>query len=38
MLKVVKGLEYTISLPKDLGKAMSDMMLRLTQPQPNTAM
>jgi hypothetical protein len=31
VLKVFKGLEYTISLPKDLGKAMTDMMLRLTQ-------
>ncbi len=33
VLKVFKGLEYTISLPKDLGKAMNDMMLRLTQRQ-----
>ncbi len=31
VLKVFKGLEYTISLPKDLGKAMNDMMLRLTK-------
>ena len=38
VLKVFKGLEYTISLPKDLGKAMSDMMLRLTQPKPQAAM
>ena len=31
ILNVFKGLEYTIRIPKDLGKAMNDMMLRLTQ-------
>jgi len=29
VLKAYKGLEYTITLPKDLGKAMSDMLFRL---------
>lgn len=29
-LKVYKGLEYTITLPRDLGNAMTDMMFRLS--------
>ena len=29
-LKVYKGLEYTISLPRDLGAAMTDMMFRMS--------
>ena len=29
VLKAYKGLEYTITLPKDLGRAMSDMLFRL---------
>jgi hypothetical protein len=33
VLKAYKGLEYTITLPKDLGKAMSDMMFRLADRQ-----
>jgi hypothetical protein len=30
-LKVYKGLEYTITLPRDLGAAMTDMMFRMTK-------
>jgi len=29
-LKVYKGLEYTISLPRDLGAALTDMMFRMS--------
>jgi len=29
-LKIYRGLEYTISLPKDFGRAMKDMMGRMT--------
>jgi hypothetical protein len=32
-LKVYKGLEYTITLPHDLGSALTDMMFRLTKKQ-----
>lgn len=30
VLKIYRGLEYTISLPKDFGRAMKDMMGRVT--------
>ena len=32
VLKIYKGLEYTISLPKDFGRAMKDMMGRVSSP------
>ena len=38
-LKFYRGLEYTISLPKDFGRAMKDMMARIagkTEPSVNT--
>ncbi len=38
-LKFYRGLEYTISLPKDFGRAMKDMMARIvgkTEPAVNT--
>ena len=38
-LKIYRGLEYTISLPKDFGRAMKDMMGRIagkTEPPVNT--
>ena len=31
-MRVYKGLEYTITLPRDLGNALGDMMLRLKRP------
>jgi hypothetical protein len=30
-LRVYRGLEYTITLPRDLGTAMSDMMFRMSK-------
>ena len=34
VLKIYQGLEYTISLPKDFGRAMKDMLRRLSGQKP----
>ncbi|MNC92780.1 hypothetical protein D3C83_92770 [compost metagenome] len=34
VIKIYRGLEYTVSLPKDFGRAMKDMMGRVTGQQP----
>ena len=34
VLKIYKGLEYTISLPKDFGRAMKDMLERVSGREP----
>ncbi len=36
VLRIYRGLEYTISLPKDFGRAMKDMMGRVTGPRQSS--